>query len=105
MNDRLHRVQPRTTYVIMLWLPRAAKFKDQPVRILGPFTHAEALRVAETLTCAHHIERLSTEVPPWATEPTGRMSIVDPALQTLPSAADYETAEALRRLAEGYEPH
>lgn len=56
---------PVSTYVIMLWT--YGTYPDtMPADILGPFTKAEADRVAATLDCEHWIKQIRTDPPEWA---------------------------------------
>jgi hypothetical protein len=75
--DRLARVAPRVTYVILCWDGSATAFVDEwrrpvesdhrPQAILGPFTEWEARRVAGLLTCECEVTMVSTSPPLWAT--------------------------------------
>ena len=71
-SDRLAQVQPRITYVIHLWLEDAIGHKT-----IGPFTLAEVNKIQATLTCKHHTERITTDVPTWATREPVPTSLSD----------------------------
>jgi hypothetical protein len=68
LRDRLAKVAPRITYVILCW--DTGTTSDHPAArpdvILGPFTGAEAERVAQTLTCECEVTNITTDPPPWA---------------------------------------
>jgi len=72
--DRLGRVAPRVTYVILCWSgevwAKDAEYGDvrtAPNAILGPYTEREARQVAGTLTCECEVTMVSTSPPFWAT--------------------------------------
>ncbi len=63
--DRLAKVRPQQFYVIDLYgsgpQPRSV------VDTLGPYTKHQADKIAEGLTCQHHVRSLSVTIPEWAT--------------------------------------
>lgn len=76
-RDRLAKVAPRITYVILCWCapPRregtfGGSFSQQarPDAILGPFTEREAMRQAAVMTCECEVTNITTEPPGWATK-------------------------------------
>ena len=64
--DRLARVAPRVTYVILCWDVGRGE-GDRPDAILGPYTEREARQVAGTLSCECEVTMVSTSPPFWAT--------------------------------------
>jgi hypothetical protein len=73
--DRLARVAPRVTYVILCWEGETwakdeeyADVKVAPGAILGPYTEREARATAATLTCECEVTMVSTSPPLWATQ-------------------------------------
>ena len=67
-HDRLARVTPRQTYVVMVWDKTSDPESDAPDAYIGPFTLRQA-RAAQALIKYHaEIHSLSTDIPGWAVD-------------------------------------
>ena len=73
VSQRLARVAPRITYVILCWEhPHNEAYypgDEKPDAILGPFTEREARAMADTLTCECEVTMVSTSPPFWCSQP------------------------------------